>query len=127
MYMTKMKLMDKYEAVQALLRGETVENFSVEDAQAFLDERKELVARKNATGGERKPTKTQLENVGIKAMLLSTMAQLGVPTSAGDIQKANDELSAYSGQKLTSLLTQMVKEGSAVRTEAKGKAYFAVA
>ena len=68
----KMTMVEQYNATIALLNGETVENYSVADAVKFLTGRAEQTAKKNAGGGggERKPTKTQLENEGIKAQIL---------------------------------------------------------
>ena len=125
--MTTMKLMDKYEAVKTLLSGGTVENFTVADAMEFMDERKALIAKKNASGGERKPTKEQIANEGIKQTIVSVLSTASAPTTIRDMQKLDESLSGYSGQKLTALVSQLVKSGVLARTEVKGKAYFAIA
>ena len=126
--MVKMKVVDKYEAIKAMLNGEKVENFSIEDAVAFMDERIAITEKKNASGGgERKPTKTQLENEGVKATILSVLSAEGQPMTIADIQKGSAELAEFSNQKLSALLTQLVKSNQVERTEVKGKAHFALA
>lgn len=126
--MVKMKVVDKYVAIKAMLNGEKVENFSIEDALAFVDERIAITEKKNASGGgERKPTKTQLENEGVKATILSVLSAEGQPMTIADIQKGSAELAEFSNQKLSALLTQLVKSNQVERTEVKGKAHFALA
>ena len=120
----KMTMTEQYEAIKALLNGETVENYSTAKAIEFIDGRIAQVAKKNATPtGERKPTKTQLENEGIKEQILSVMAENGNPMTVGELMK---ELGIDSNQKVTSLLTQLRKTNAVVRTEEKGVAYYAL-
>jgi hypothetical protein len=125
--MNKMRVVDKFVAVKAMLNGEAVENFSVEDALAFLDERIAITEKKNANPGERKPTAQQMENEGIKGVIISTLSTIGQPTTIVDLQKANAELAPLSNQKISSLLTQLIKANRVVRSEVKGKAHFALA
>ena len=120
----KMTMTEQYEAIKALLNGETVENYSTAKAIEFIDGRIAQVAKKNATPtGERKPTKTQLENEGIKEQIVSAMAENGNPMTVGELMK---ELGIDSNQKVTSLLTQLRKTNAVVRTEEKGVAYYAL-
>lgn len=125
--MKKMNMVAKYEAVKAMLNGEQVENFSIKEAVEFIEGRIEQVNKKNAGGGERKPTKTQLENEGVKETIVSALSAIGVPATIGEVQKSSAELGELSNQKISALLTQLVKAGAVVRTEVKGKAHFAVA
>ena len=131
--MVKMKVVDKFEAIKAMLNGEKVEGFTLEDATKFLDERITITEKKNASGGgERKPTKTQLENEGIKENILAFLATQSEPVTIGAIGKA---VGIESNQKVSALVTQMltvrkgvaVPDGKVVRSEVKGKAYFALA
>jgi hypothetical protein len=124
--MKKMNMVEKFGAIKAMLNGEQVENFSIEQAIEFIDGRIEQVEKKNAAGGgERKPTKTQLENVGVKETILSVLTS--EPMSIGDIQKAGCNLGELSNQKISALLAQLIKAHKVVRTEIKGKAHFALA
>ena len=74
----------------------------------------------------RKPTKTQKENVGVKALIVEALKVVGKPATVGELlaTKLFDENT--SNQKLTSLLTQMVKAGEAVRIADKKKAFYAL-
>ena len=122
----KMKVVDKFGAIKEMLNGNSVENFSVADAVAFLDERIAITEKKNANGnGERKPTKTQLENEGIKEQILVGLS--AEPMSIGDMQKNIPAVAEMSNQKISAPLTQLIKAGSVVRSEVKGKAHFALA
>ena len=126
--MKKMNMVEKFGAIKAMLNGETVENFSVAEAIEFLDGRIEQVNKKNAAGdGERKPTETQVENEGVKDVILNALATVGQPATITDLQKSSAELGNLSNQKISALLSQLVKAGCVVRTEVKGKAHFALA
>lgn len=120
----KMTMTEHYNAIKALLNGETVEGYTVEQAVEFINGRVTQVAKKNATPtGERKPTKTQLENKGIKEQIVAVMADNGNPMTVGEVMK---ELGIESNQKVTSLLTQLVKASAVKRTEVKGKPYYSL-
>ena len=128
----KFKVVDKFGAIKAMLNGEVVENFSLADAMAFLDERIAITEKKNASGGEKKPTKTQMENEGIKEQIIGVLQNASAPMSIGEICKA---VGIESNQKISALVSAMLTvrkgvenpEGKVVRTEVKGKAYFALA
>ena len=127
--MNKFKVVDKFGAIKAMLNGEKVEGFTLADAQAFLDERIAITEKKNASGSgaDRKPTKTQLENEGIKDTIVSALSAIGKPATIADLQKSCGELAEFTNQKLSALLTQLVKGGKVIRTEVKGKAHFEIA
>lgn len=114
----KIKVADKYDGVVALLNGEPTE-MTIEDAVAFITERKALHTKKS--NGERKPTKTQVENEGIKAQIVEVLTNAELPMSVGDVAEA---VGIDSNQKVTSLLTQLRNDKIIVRTEVKGKAYY---
>ena len=117
----KMTMVEQYTATIALLNGETVENYTTEQAIEFLNGRIAQTAKKNAGGGERKLTKTQLENEGIKAQILDVMGNAEGRMTVGELMKA---LAIESNQKVTSMLTQLRKDNKVERTEEKGVAYY---
>lgn len=92
----------------------------------FLEKRIEITKKKNASGsGENaKPTKTQLENEGIKDTIVSVLTT--TPTTITDLIKSSADLASYTNQKVSALLTQLLKERRVVRTEVKGKAHYAL-
>ena len=126
--MKKMNMVSKFAAVKAMLNGEVVEGFTLAEAMTFIDERIAQTEKKNASGnGERKPTKTQLENEGIKEQIVATLSAIGEPTTIEGVQKVNAELAEFTNQKISALLTQLVKAKKVLRTEVKVKAHFEIA
>lgn len=97
-----------------------------EEQKNFLAKRIEITQKKNASGsGENaKPTKTQLENEGIKDTIVSVLT--ATPTTITDLIKSSADLAGYTNQKVSALLTQLLKERRVVRTEVKGKAHYAL-
>lgn len=97
-----------------------------EEQKNFLEKRIEITKKKNASGsGENaKPTKTQLENEGIKDTIVSVLTT--TPTTITDLIKSSADLAGYTNQKVSALLTQLLKERRVVRTEVKGKAHYAL-
>lgn len=129
----KLKVVDKFSAIKAMLNGEKVENFSIAQAVEFIDERIAITEKKNANGnGERKPTATQIANESIKEQILAVLANASAPMTIGDIMKA---IGIESNQKVSALVSQMLTvrkgepnpDGKVVRSEVKGKAHFALA
>jgi Flp pilus assembly protein CpaB len=96
-----------------------------DEQKSFIAKRIEITQKKNANRTENaKPTKVQLENEGIKTTILSALTTEPMPI--GEIIKSNAELAGYSNQKISALLTQLLKANAVVRTEVKGKAHYAL-
>ena len=74
----------------------------------------------------KKATKTQEQNVGIKATILEVLAIIGSGTVT-DIQNGNEELSALSNQKVSALVRQLIESGEVVKTTDKKKSIFSLA
>ena len=82
----------------------------------------ELLEKKSA---KRKSTKTQTENVAIKAEILEVLeGSTGMTVS--QIMPLVDD-GAYTNQKISSLLRQLVESGEVVRYSEKRVAYFHLA
>lgn len=108
----KMTIVEQYESIIAKV-GDVLSESEV----AFLKERAELHAKKNAS---RKPTKAQAENETIKETILDFMVE-GKAYTVTDIQKG---VGLESNQKASALIRQLKEAELVVRTEEKGKAYF---
>ncbi len=108
----KMTIVEQYEAIVAKCEG-----VLSADELAFLRERAEMHAKKNAT---RKPTKAQAENEGIKADILAFM-ETGRAYTVTEIQKG---VGLESNQKASALIRQLKEADLVERSEVKGKAYF---
>ena len=90
---------------------------------AYLENELALLDKK---AQNKKATKTQEQNVGIKATILEVLAIIGSGTVT-DIQNGNEELSALSNQKVSALVRQLVESGDVVKTTDKKKSIFSLA
>jgi predicted transcriptional regulator len=92
-----------------------------DDLVVFCEDRIDKLSRKSTS---KKPTKTQVENEGVKEVILTVLGENDSPISATAI--ATDPRVNASNQKVSSLLTQLRKDGLVKRTEEKGRAYFSL-
>lgn len=90
---------------------------------AYLENELALLDKK---AQNKKATKTQEQNVGIKATILEVLATIGSGTVT-DIQNGNEGLSALSNQKVSALVRQLVESGEVVKTTDKKKSIFSLA
>lgn len=90
---------------------------------AYLENELALLNKK---AQNKKATKTQEQNVSIKATILEVLAIIGSGTVT-DIQNGNEELSALSNQKVSALVRQLVESGEVVKTTDKKKSIFSLA
>ena len=90
---------------------------------AYLENELALLDKK---AQNKKATKTQEQNKGIKAIILEVLATIGSGTVT-DIQNGNEELSALSNQKVSALVRQLVESGEVVKTVDKKKSIFSIA
>lgn len=95
-----------------------------DEQKNFIQHEIELLNKKN--GGERKPTARQIENDGLAPIIVRQLAIIGSPITIADLQKSDAELAKLSNQRITSILTKLVKAEKVVRTEVKGRAHFAL-
>lgn len=120
-------VIEKYTAISEMLNGTYKGDFSIEQALAFLTERIEQTAKKNASrseNGEKKLTPTQQANEVAKDGIIAYLTATGKPQSVADIMKYAECCVGKSNQWLTQMLTQLRNENRVVRTEEKGKAYY---
>lgn len=77
---------------------------------------------------ERKPTPKQIENSGFKADILA-FCEPDTLYNAGDIAKGVPSIAAagLSVQRVSAMLTQLVNDGSLVKTEDKRKNFYSLA
>ena len=114
----KMTICEQYESIIAKV-GDVLSEGEI----AFLKERAELHAKKNAT---RKPTKAQEENDGFKTAIVNGM-ESGKAYTITDLIKSIPEISDLTNQRVSALVRQLKDEGLVIRKEEKGKAYFSLA
>ena len=107
--------------------AEIKEVLTDKDQIAFIDHEIELVTKKNASKST-SMTPRQKENAGISEDILASMSK-GVKLSITDIMKvvpsiAEMGIEICSPQRVTSIVSGMVKDGKLVRIVEKGKALF---
>ena len=109
--------------------SEGEETLSISKAEAIEKLQKMIEQLESKSNAPKKPTKVQEANEGVKGVILATLQEIGKPVTITELMASNEELSPtkVSAQKVSSLVTQMVKAGTLVRTEEKRKAYFSVA
>lgn len=90
---------------------------------AYLENELALLDKK---AQNKKATKTQEQNVGIKGTILEVLATIGKGTIT-DIQNGSAELSTLSNQKVSALVRQLVESGEVVKTIDKKKSIFSLA
>ena len=90
---------------------------------AYLENELALLDKK---AQNKKATKTQEQNVGIKATILEVLTTIGSGTVT-DIQNGNEELSALSNQKVSARVRQLVESGKVVKSTDKKKSIFSLA
>ena len=119
---SKMTKKDWFATIRAMV--ECSGNEREDEILAFIDHEVELLEKKSSKSGQ---TKTQKENVEVVAKIENALREVGKAVTITELQTASEEMSAYSNQKLSALLKQMVSKGTVVRTEDKKKAYFSLA
>ena len=90
----------------------------------FIEGEIALLEKKNSA--EKKPTKTQVENAGIKEAILDYMVE-GTRYTVTEIIKGCDECHDLTNQKVSAILRQMVNETVIIKVEDKRKSYFELA
>ena len=116
-----MKNTDKMTNVKALVFVK--ENCELpEDVSAKIDA---MIASFEKKAANKKATKTQEENAGIKEVIKSVLTSEGATVS--EIQTKDIVLADLSNQKISALLRQMVESGDVVKTVDKKKSFFSLA
>ena len=119
--------MEKTKVTRRVLVGklkELVEGVDVEykaELLEFLDKEDKALVRKAS-----KPTKAQLANEPLKEAVLAVLARAEKPLGVKEIQAADEAFADLSNQKVTALVTALVKAGRIVKTEDKKKALYSV-
>lgn len=90
----------------------------------FIDHEIELLDHKSAT--PKKPTKTQVENDGYKADILTALSGADKPVTIKELQASCPSIEGLTGQRVSALLSQLRKEGQVKRDYVKKVAYFSL-
>ena len=94
----------------------------------FIDHELELLARKNASGGEKKMTAVQVANEGLKAEILECMGEHPNQLfTISEMLKSFPCCAELTNQKVSALVRQLVADGKVVKVEEKRKSFFKLA
>jgi len=85
----------------------------------------ELLNRKSSA--VRKPTKNQLENEGFKADIVDYLKDADAPKTIKELQTAIPSLADLTNQRITHLLTDLVKAETLTKNYVKKTPYYSVA
>lgn len=96
----------------------------IQDNEMLVDFIKNEIALLEKKASSSSKSKNQLENENIKEKLVAILNELDNPITITDLQKVNSEMGAYSNQKISALLTQLVNEKRVYRIVDKKKTYF---
>lgn len=101
-------------------------SYAHDEDKDFIAHELELLDKKNSA--ERKPTAKQVENAGFKADIVGWMEQ-GQQYVVADIVKGVPSIVAagISANRVTAMMTQLVNDGSIVKTVDKRKSYYSLA
>ena len=96
-----------------------------EEMVAFIDHEIELLDRKS--NSSRKPTKTQVENDGFKAEIVDYLTEIDTPKTIKELQANISSISGLTNQRITHMLTDLIKAGTLVKEYVKKTPYYSVA
>jgi len=106
----------------AEIRNAVINN---EEMVAFIDHEIELLNRKG--GSSKKPTKTQVENDAYKATIVEYLTTVDAPKTIKDMQVEIADISGLTNQRITHMLTDLVKAGTLVKEYVKKTPYYSIA
>ena len=106
--------------------GMMMNEVSIKENDVYMAYLQNELALLDKKAQNKKATKTQSENVGIKEVILEVLSD-GVGRTVTEIQKANSKLTELSNQKVSSLVRQLVEDKKVIREEKGKKAYFTLA
>lgn len=111
----KITKVDRFNQLKAI--PEVAENA---DLVAFIDHEIELLQKKSAN---KKPAKKSDEYLALKQTVANALTD--EPKTITEIINSTEGLKGLNTQKIVPIMKDLVAEGSAARTEEKGKALFA--
>jgi DNA-binding HxlR family transcriptional regulator len=96
-----------------------------EEMIAFIDHEIELLERKS--NSPKKPTKTQVENDGFKAEIVAYLTEVDTPKTIKELQAEIPSISGLTNQRITHMLTDLVKAETLTKEYVKKTPYYSVA
>jgi hypothetical protein len=91
----------------------------------FINHEIELLNRKSSA--VRKPTKNQLENETFKAEIVDYLKDADAPKTIKELQAEMPSLAGLTNQRITHMLTDLVKSGTLEKNYVKKTPYYSIA
>ena len=98
-----------------------------EAERKFIEHEMELLAKKNASTGEKKLTPNQVANEEVKSAIVEFLTAKGEPMTITMMTKEIPACNGMTNQKVSALVRQLVDAFVVVRNEVKGVAWFSIA
>ena len=98
---------------------------SNEEMVAFIDHEIELLNRKS--GSPKKPTKTQVENDAYKATIVEYLTTVDASKTIKEMQAEIPDIAELTNQRITHMLTDLVKAGTLTKEYVKKTPYYSIA
>lgn len=104
-----------------------IRNAVIDNAEmvAFIDHEIELLNRKSTS--PKKPTKTQVENDTFKAVIVDYLTEVDASKTIKELQTEVAELNGLTNQRITHMLTDLVKAGTLTKEYVKKTPYYSIA
>lgn len=104
-----------------------IRNIVADNAEmvAFIDHEIELLDRKSSS--PKKPTKTQIENDGFKAEIVAYLTTVDTPKTIKELQAEIPSIGGLTNQRITHMLTDLVKAETLTKEYVKKTPYYSVA
>lgn len=96
-----------------------------EEMVAFIDHEIALLDKKS--GSAKKPTKVQLENDGFKADIVAYLSLADSSKTIKELQADIPSIADLTNQRVTHMLTDLVKAGTLVKDYVKKTPYYSIA
>ena len=123
---------DKFTALSAFLSNLPEDtkfgsDLTATDMLEFVAHEVELLDKKNAVKGEKKPTEKKKQNADIGASVVEFMSPNTLYTVSELLKKVPNLPEDMSLPRMTHIVTALVADGKLVRTVDKRKAFFSLA
>lgn len=96
-----------------------------EEMVAFIDHEIELLEKKS--NSPKKPTKIQIENNNFKAEIIAYLTEVDAPKCIKELQVEMPSLAGLTNQRITHMLTDLVKAEILTKKYVKKTPYYSVA
>ena len=96
-----------------------------EEMVAFVNHEIELLDKKRTSA--RKPTKNQIENEAFKTDIVAYLSEVDAPKTIKELQAAIPSIANLTNQRITHLLTDLIKVQSIAKEYVKKTPYYFIA